>query len=297
MAGVAADRRRDGPAAPRVHGPDRDGRRGRHVPLRRPPPVDEAGHAVHPHWARPVPRGGGRHLAARRRAGARGRRRASRSPSSRSARPGLLLVKNLGFEAPGLRDRRSPRTSRPTSPSTATARRSPARRSASTIRSSVAGYTFHQNGFGPAPDLVVRDADGQAALGRGGPADRRGGGRARSASSPSRAATSGSSCCSSRTVATAPAVADPAVSRDRARTPTGTPRSQHFLPVAPLRRRDASAPRTSAFASSLKEIGDVHAAHRQAGPGPGPRLARVREPDRRASRSRSTCRAGASGRG
>lgn len=25
----------------------------------------------------------------------------------------------------------------------------------------VAGYTFHQNGFGPAPDLVIRDQAGQ----------------------------------------------------------------------------------------------------------------------------------------
>ena len=48
--------------------------------------------------------------------------------------PGLLLVRNLDFEAPGLRHRPGRRTSRPTSPSTRTASRSPTRRSASTTR-------------------------------------------------------------------------------------------------------------------------------------------------------------------
>ena len=80
--------------------------------------------------------------------------------------PGLLLVKNLGFEAPGLRDRPGRPTSRPTSRSTRTA----SEIARKTIRVndplSVAGYTFHQNGFGPAPDLVIRDADGPAAVGR-----------------------------------------------------------------------------------------------------------------------------------
>ena len=75
--------------------------------------------------------------------------------------PGLLLVKNLDFEAPGLRDRAGRPTSRRTWPSTTTARRSRARRSGSTTRSRSRGYTFHQNGFGPAPYLVVRDADGK----------------------------------------------------------------------------------------------------------------------------------------
>jgi cytochrome c biogenesis protein len=73
--------------------------------------------------------------------------------------PGLLLVKNLDFEAPGFE------TGAPTDFTTdlavyqdgsAVARK--------TIRVndplSVGGYTFHQNGFGPAPHLVVRDATG-----------------------------------------------------------------------------------------------------------------------------------------
>ena len=75
--------------------------------------------------------------------------------------PGLLLVKNFDFEAPGfetgqptrLHDRSRRLPGRPA--------RSRARRSGSTTRWRSAGYTFHQNGFGPAPHLVVRDARGR----------------------------------------------------------------------------------------------------------------------------------------
>ena len=88
--------------------------------------------------------------------------------------PGLLLVKNLDFEAPGLRHRPGRPTSRPTSPSTRTA----SEIARKTIRVndplSVGGYTFHQNGFGPAPHLVISDADGRPSVGRAGAADRRG---------------------------------------------------------------------------------------------------------------------------
>ena len=68
-------RRRDGadPAPPPVRRPARDRLRG-DLPLRRPPPLDEDGHAAHPHGPRDVPRRRGGDLAAGRRAGA-GRRR------------------------------------------------------------------------------------------------------------------------------------------------------------------------------------------------------------------------------
>lgn len=74
--------------------------------------------------------------------------------------PGLLLVKNLGFEAPGFE------TGMPTDFTTDLAVFQDGREVArKTIRVndplSVAGYTFHQNGFGAAPHLVVRDADGR----------------------------------------------------------------------------------------------------------------------------------------
>jgi cytochrome c biogenesis protein len=74
--------------------------------------------------------------------------------------PGLLLVKNLGFEAPGFE------TGMPTDFTTDLAVFQDGREIArKTIRVndplSVAGYTFHQNGFGAAPHLVVRDVEGR----------------------------------------------------------------------------------------------------------------------------------------
>jgi cytochrome c biogenesis protein len=74
--------------------------------------------------------------------------------------PGLLLVKNFGFRAPGLD------TGAPTDFTTDLAvYRDGELLARKTIRVndplSVAGYTFHQNGFGPAPDIEIRDvADG-----------------------------------------------------------------------------------------------------------------------------------------
>jgi cytochrome c biogenesis protein len=74
--------------------------------------------------------------------------------------PGLLLVKNLDFEAPGFE------TGQASDFTTDLAvYRDGQEIARKTIRVndplSIAGYTFHQNGFGPAPYLVVRDADGK----------------------------------------------------------------------------------------------------------------------------------------
>jgi cytochrome c biogenesis protein len=74
--------------------------------------------------------------------------------------PGLLLVKNLDFEAPGFE------TGQASDFTTDLAVYQDGREIArKTIRVndplSIAGYTFHQNGFGPAPYLVVRDGDGK----------------------------------------------------------------------------------------------------------------------------------------
>lgn len=74
--------------------------------------------------------------------------------------PGLLLVKNLDFEAPGFE------TGQATDFTTDLAVYQDGQEIARKIIRvndplSVAGYTFHQNGFGPAPHLVVRDADGR----------------------------------------------------------------------------------------------------------------------------------------
>jgi cytochrome c biogenesis protein len=73
--------------------------------------------------------------------------------------PGLLLVKNLDFQAPGFD------TGRPTDFTTDLAvYRDGQEIARKTIRVndplSIAGYTFHQNGFGPAPHIVLRTAAG-----------------------------------------------------------------------------------------------------------------------------------------
>ena len=74
--------------------------------------------------------------------------------------PGLLLVKNLAFDAPGFE------TGMPSDFTTDLAVFQDGREIArKTIRVNdplaVGGYTFHQNGFGPAPHLVIRDAEGK----------------------------------------------------------------------------------------------------------------------------------------
>lgn len=74
--------------------------------------------------------------------------------------PGLLLVKNLGFEAPGFE------TGMPTDFTTDLAvYRDGEQIARKTIRVNdplaIAGYTLHQNGFGPAPHLVIKDPDGR----------------------------------------------------------------------------------------------------------------------------------------
>ncbi len=74
--------------------------------------------------------------------------------------PGLLLVKNLDFEAPGFE------TGQASDFTTDLAvYRDGQEIARKTIRVndplSIAGYTFHQNGFGPAPHLIVLDAAGK----------------------------------------------------------------------------------------------------------------------------------------
>jgi cytochrome c biogenesis protein len=75
--------------------------------------------------------------------------------------PGLLLVKNFGFAAPGLME-----TGQATDFTTDLAVYQDGREIArKTIRVNdplaVAGYTFHQNGFGPVVNLVIIDSTGK----------------------------------------------------------------------------------------------------------------------------------------
>lgn len=74
--------------------------------------------------------------------------------------PGLMLVRNLAFEAPGFE------TGRPTDFTTHLAVYRDGQQIAEKVIRvndplAVGGYTFHQNGFGPAPDVVIRDAEGR----------------------------------------------------------------------------------------------------------------------------------------
>lgn len=73
--------------------------------------------------------------------------------------PGLLLVRNFGFEAPGFE------TGRPTDFTTDLAvYRDGEQLARRVVRVNepleVGGYSFHQNGFGPAPDLLIVDRTG-----------------------------------------------------------------------------------------------------------------------------------------
>jgi cytochrome c biogenesis protein len=75
--------------------------------------------------------------------------------------PGLLVVKNYDFEAPGFLE-----TGQATDFTTDLGVFQDGKEIArKTIRVNdplaVAGYTFHQNGFGPAPDLLISDAAGK----------------------------------------------------------------------------------------------------------------------------------------
>lgn len=77
--------------------------------------------------------------------------------------PDLLLVKNYGFDAPGFA------TGQPTDFTTDLGVfQNGAEIARKTVRVndplSVGGYTFHQNGFGPAPEIVIRDAADGALL-------------------------------------------------------------------------------------------------------------------------------------
>ena len=138
----------------------------------------------------------------------------------------------------------------------------------------VGGYTFHQNGFGPAPDVVIRDAGGQAAVDRADPDDRLGGrvpARRVRGAGPRR-----------RAPAAPPAgdrrhgdPADAAVPLRWGRTPTARPTSS----ASSRSRWPAASPRRPTARTSpleLRGFSRLHAADRQEGPGAGDRVGGVR---------------------
>lgn len=74
--------------------------------------------------------------------------------------PGLLLVKNYRFEAPGL-ETGQPRDFVTDLGVYQNGREIARKQIRVNDPLSVAGYTFHENGFGPAPDLVILDTAGR----------------------------------------------------------------------------------------------------------------------------------------
>ena len=250
----------------RVREADRDD--GIRLPLRRPPPVDEARDAVHPPRADPVPRRGRRDVAARRRAGpGRRRGRVADRPADRDARPAAR--QELGFEAPGSRDRPGQRLHDRPRASTRTARRSPARRSGSTTRCRSPATRSTRTGSGPRRTSSIRDAAGPAAVGRPGAADRRGRRLAVRDDRRSRAATSACSCSCAADADGTRRARRPAVPRRRDGRRRLADRRATSSPLALAARRDRRAARTWTSRSGCRTFSDYTLLIAKKDPGQG----------------------------
>ena len=217
------------------------------VRLRRPPPVHEARDAAHPPRADPVPRRRGRHVAASatsRVSSSRGR--VADGPADRDAAT-CCSSRTSASRRPASRPAGRP-TSRPTSPSTRTAQEIARKTIRVNDPLSVGGYTFHQNGFGPAPHLVIRDAGGRPLWDAQVPMTDVGRRVRRTDDGRARAATSASSCCSAATP-TATGVARRAAVPDR----------RHERRRAPTRprtsRRSVCAAATTSVSDAARHLG------------------------------------------
>ena len=185
--------------------------------------------------------------------------------------PGLLLVRNLGFDAPGFD------TGKPSDFTTHLAVYQDGKQVADkTIRVNdpltVGGYTFHQNGFGPAPDVVIRDQAGKPLW--TGPipmTDSAAGFPLTEIAVPGRdvalqlllqrSTTGRGSCSCSR-------------SAPSARTPTARRTWSASQPIA-LARGESATPGGTDFSVELRGFSRLHAADREEGPGPGDHLGGV----------------------
>ena len=253
----------------------------RAYPLRRPPPVHEDGDAVHPHRARPVPGRGRRHVAARRRAGpGRPRGRVADGPADRDARAAAGQEPRL--RGARLRDRRRPtdfttdlavyqdgqeiarKTIRVNDPLSVGGLHVPPER----VRAGAAPRRPRRGrasrcGTRPVPAdrcrrrtcrtgscrFPGRDLGLQLLLDRGRRRDRDRARRCRTASS--------------------------------GRTPTATPILEHYRGRRPAASARRGSRTTSASRSSCADFGEYTLLIAKQRPGAGPRLARVRLPDRR----------------
>ncbi len=194
--------------------------------------------------------------------------------------PGPAARAQPGLRGARVRDRAGRPTSRPTSPCTRTAARSRDKVIRVNDPLTVGGYTFHQNGFGPAPDVVIRDAAGRplwsgpvpmtdeaagfplAEIAVPGPRHRA------PDAAPARRGRDGRSCWCSRSGRSAP-------------TPTARRRCSRSSPWRSPPARQGVAAGTD-FSVELRGFAELHAPHRQEGPRAGDRVGRVRAADRRA---------------
>ena len=158
----------------------------------------------------------------------------------------------------------------------------------------VGGYTFHQNGFGPAPDMVIRDEAGKPLW--SGPipmTDQAAGFPFAEFAVPGRDVAL-QLLLQRATDGTGILLVLPF--RSLGTNPDGSPNVVGLEPVA-LARGESATPDGTDFSVELRGFSRLHAADREEGPRAGDRLGGVRVPDRRDRRSRSGCRDAASGAG
>ena len=282
------------PAPDRLPRPRGDRRRRDALPVRRPPPVHEDGDAAHPPRADPVPRRGRGDLPARRRAGPRRRRgRVADRPADRDARaparpePRLRGARLRHRPADRLHDRPRGLPGRPGDRAQDDPGQRPAVGRAAT-RST-------RTGSGRRRTCILQDGRRRDPVGRPGADDRR---RVRPAVRLGRrspAATWACSSCSTRRP-TGPASSSPSRTGSSGPRPTAR-RSRTCYAAVDLHRGDTKVSQDLDLSIGLTRLQRVHAAHRQARPGPGARLDRLRAASSPGSPSRSTGRAAASGRG
>ena len=144
----------------------------------------------------------------------------------------------------------------------------------------VDGYTFHQNGFGPAPDLLITGANGKPLWDGAVPlTDTAAGHPYGTMSVPGRDVglelLLGQDADGVGNLLVLPYAVI-------GRNDDGTPKIQTLDASAfALRAGEASAPAGLDFSVGLRKFTRLHPDHRQEGPGPGDRLGGVRLPDRR----------------
>ena len=146
-----------------------------------------------------------------------------------------------------------------------------------------AGYTFHQNFFGPAVDLTIRDGAGRLLWTGPVPLDEVNARAARTAASRSPAARRGSSCCSTRPTARRRSLVDARLPADRDRGRRAALRSRRPSSAAPRPGRTYAAP-ASDLAITFEEVTAYSGVIVKRDPGAVDRVGQLPAPHRRPRR-------------